>query len=191
MSSPIQANRTEAPGRMGRRASKVAAAWATLATALLLQACGGGGGDGGKDAKVISEALVPDGPSSCSVEAQVYTGPDVHELEGTCLVFVDFALVDPSGNELNVVQPLFTLPPQRTFNFDLQICSGQRGTQIPGVGVFPAGLPSLFLIPDVDRCPSGTKIDVPVPDTFLVRPLQEVSCEDISRVQTTVTPCGS
>lgn len=172
----------------GKRASTVTA-WATLAAALLVQACGGGGG-GERDAEVISEALVPDGPSSCNVEAQVYTGPDVHEPEGTCVVFVDFALFDSSGNELNVTQSLSLLPPQQTISFNLRICSGQRGIQMPGVGEFPSGPTSLFLIPNVDRCPSGTKIDVPVPDTSLVRPPQEVSCQELSRVQTNVSACG-
>jgi hypothetical protein len=159
----------------------------TLATALLVQACGGGGGDG--DAKVVSQALVPDGPASCSVEAQVYTGPNViHDPEGTCLVPVNFALFDPSGNELNVTQPLFLLPPERTVDFHLQICRGQPG--IPGVGEASPGSSSLFLVPDVDRCPSGTTIPGVIGDVSLVRPPQEVPCQQIGRVQTTVSQCG-
>jgi hypothetical protein len=190
MSAPIEKGRTEAPGRIGRRGLGIAV-WATLATVLVLQACGGGGGGGGRDAAVLSEALVPDGPSSCSVESRVYTGPDVHDPGGTCIVFVDFALFDPSGNELNVTQPLLLgLPPEQTVDLSLHICSGQRGLNTPPLGEVATGPPSLFLIPNVDGCPSGTVVDVPVPNTYLVRPPEEVSCETIGRVQTNMAPCG-
>jgi len=187
MPSPIQASRTEAPSSLGKKTSRATAS-AAVAIALVLQSCGGGGGGGGRDAEVISEALVADGPSSCSVEVRVYTGPDVHDIEGICIVFVNFALFDPSGKDLEAVPPLlYTLRPRQTIDLHLQICSGQRGLSNP---VLAAGPPSLFLIPDVDRCPSGTVIDVPVPNTYLVRPLQEVPCQTIGRVQTTLTPCG-
>jgi hypothetical protein len=197
MSSPIEKGRTEAPGRIGRRGLGIAV-WATLATVLVLQACGGGGGGGGGDAAVVSEALVPDGPSSCSVEAQVYTGPDIppnssslpEEPIGTCVIPVSFALFDTNGNELPVTQPLYVLPPEQTFTFQLHICSGQRGLNTPPLGEVATGPPSLFLIPNVDGCPSGTVVDVPVPNTYLVRPPEEVSCETIGRVQTNMAPCG-
>jgi hypothetical protein len=165
------------------------AAWVTLATALLLQACGGGGG--GNNAGVVSEALVPDGPSSCTVEAQVYTGPDViHDPGDTCLVPVYFTLFDPSGNELTATQPLSLEPPERTINFNLRICSGEIGVPIPGRGEGPPGPMSLFLVPNVDHCPSGTTIPGALGDVSLVRPPQEVSCQEFSRVQTTVSACG-
>lgn len=169
---------------MSRRKRPTVSAWLALATLLLLEACGGGGG--GQQAKVISEALVPDGSASCDVEAKVYTGPDEHDPGGVCVVAIGFHLFDANGNELNVIEPVELLQPERTIDLQRRICRGQVG--LPGIP--SSSSPSLFLVPNVDRCPSGTTIPGAIGDVSLVRPPQEVSCEEFSRLQTSVAGCG-
>jgi hypothetical protein len=156
---------------------------------MILVAFGGCGGSGGGGSKVISEALVPDGPSGCTVEAEVETGPDAHDPGGTCVVFVDFHLFDTAGNALNVSGPLSLLPPEQSISFRSRICSGEIAPSSPALE--PAsGRTSLFLIPDVDHCPSGATAPGLVGDVSLRRPLEGVSCEKISRLQTEVSGCG-
>jgi hypothetical protein len=172
---------------IGRRSS--VAGFVSFMILTALGGCGGGGGGGGGDAKVLSEALVPDNPSGCAIEAEVDTGDDVHDVEGLCIVFVDFHLFDTAGNELGISRPLFSLRPEQSVSLHLQICRGEIAPAVPEVEV-ASDRTSLFLIPDADHCPSGPTAPGPVGDVPLQRPLAEVSCEQISRLQTEVLGCG-
>src|SRR5262249_6647972 len=136
---------------VGRKSS--VAGSVSFAILFALGGCGGGGGGG--DARVISQALVADSPSGCAIEAEVDTRGDVHGVDGVCLVSVDFHLFDATGSELDVSRPLSLLPPERSVSFHLQICRGEIAP--PSAELKPAtGRTSLFLIPDVDHCPSAT-----------------------------------
>jgi hypothetical protein len=54
-----------------------------------------------------------------------------------------------------------------------------------------ASTQSLFLVPNADACPAGTTAPgVLGIDVQLARPLQEVSCETIGRVETEVVGCN-
>jgi len=159
----------------------------TLAAAAVLAGCGGGGGH---DAKAISEALVPDGPSGCVIQAEVDTGPDTAEFGGVCLATVAFHLFDRAGNELPVHQPLDIFPAEERVHLRQRICSGEvQPFDLTRVGI--TSTPSLFLVPDADTCPAGMTapgdLGIEVP---LASPLREVPCEDVGRVETHVYGCN-
>ena len=161
-----------------------------IAAAAALVGCGGGGGH---DAKVISEELVSDGPAGCVIQADVDTGSDVHGMDGVCLPFVAFHLFDGTGNELPVQEGLGFLRPDERVALRQRICRGQVEPFLPAgldVGVEPS-TPSLFLVPDADACPAGfTARDDLGLELHLAKPLQEVSCQEIGRLEVQVDGCG-
>lgn len=174
----------------GKRSSSWAGC-AALAIPLLLQGCGGGGGG----PRTFSEALVADA-AGCTIQAEVYTGEDVPG--GTCLSFVAFHLFDAAGSELevetldpsNLNNALF-YPPGEHIRFDLRICRGERQPSIePAARSAPAST-THFLVPNADRCPEGTVFEVFWGEVRLTQPLQEVSCQLLGRVETSVSGCGS
>jgi hypothetical protein len=157
--------------------------------AAVLAGCGGGG----SDAKVVSEGLVASGPSGYVIQAEVDTGPDAHDPGGVCLAFVAFHLFDGAGNEFPVQDELGFLQPDEHLNLRERICRGQ--VQPLGLAdqnlADDASTQSLFLVPNADACPAGTTAPgVLGIDVQLARPLQEVSCETIRRVETEVVGCN-
>jgi hypothetical protein len=157
-----------------------------LAVSLLLQGCGGGGG-----AKTVSEALVPDA-AGCRIQAKVDTGDEPDLFGGSCLVFVSFQLFDAAGNKLEhetldptVLGDLRLYPPGKHVRFDLRICRGERLSSLEN----PPGTPIAFLVPDADHCPEGTVFPAFWGDVRLKEPLQEVSCDELSRVDVEVGGC--
>ncbi|MBI2962130.1 MAG: hypothetical protein HYY35_00120 [Deltaproteobacteria bacterium] len=166
--------------------------FAVLAVPLLLQGCGGGGG-----AKAVSEALVAD-DAGCRIQAEVYTGDEPDFTAGYCLTFVAFHLFDAAGNELDIemldpstVDDLLIYPPERHVHFDLRLCGGQRQPSAGhAAGSESAAATTFFLVPGADRCPDGTVFPAFWGEVRLVQPLQEVSCQDLGGVQTSVSGCG-
>jgi len=158
----------------------------TLAATALLAGCGGGGSH---ESKAISETLVADGPSGCVIQAEIDTGPDTAGPgDGACLSGVVFHLFDRAGNELPVHQPLNIFPAEKRVHLRQRICSGDVQPLHPnGVDVSST---SLFLLADADACPGGTTapgdLGLGVP---LARPLREVPCGDVGRVETDVFGC--
>lgn len=165
---------------------------AALAIPLLLQGCGGGGGP-----RAVSEALVADA-AGCTIDAEVYTGEDLSFAGGYCLSYVAFHLFDAAGTELEVetldpsnLNNAFFYPPEEHIRFDLRICSGEREPSgEPAAESAPAPT-TYFLVPSVDRCPEGTVFPAFWGEVHLTRPLQEVSCQRLGRVETHVSGCGS
>lgn len=164
---------------VGKR-SLMIAGWAALVIGGL-GGCGSGGGDG-EEAKVISEALVADGASGCTIQAEVDGGSEVFVADGgngqTCLASVRFELFDAAGNEFNfhLLSNFFLIPPERRSSFRLRICRGIIGPSDP----------VLFFIQDTESCPTITRLPG---DFALQRPAQEVSCQEIARLETKVTSC--
>jgi hypothetical protein len=161
-----------------------------IAAAAALAGCGGGGGH---EAKVVSEALVSDGPAGCVIQADVDTGPDLHDTDGVCLPSVAFHLFDGTGNELSVQEGLGFLRPDERVSLRQRICRGQVEPFIPAgldVGDVPSA-PSLFLVADADACPAGftARGDLGL-ELHLARPLQEISCQEIGRLEVQVDGCG-
>jgi hypothetical protein len=161
-----------------------------LAAAAALVGCEGGGGH---DPKVISESLVSDGPAGCVIQAEVDTGPDVHDPDGVCLPFVAFHLFDGTGNELPGQDELGFLRPDERVSLRQRICRGQVEALTPAgleVGDVPSA-PSLFLVPNADACPAGSTARGELGlELQLAKPLQEVSCQEIGRLEVRVDGCG-
>jgi hypothetical protein len=137
-----------------------------------LGGCGGGsGGGGGEGPRVIFQALVADGPSACTIQAEVDGGSGAN-----CGGIAGFELFDADGSELNIdaLSNVFLLPVDRRASFALRICRYQTG--------------GVALIPENDSCST-----VPTflnPETLvLYPPPRDVSCEEFSRVQTNVIGC--
>ncbi len=171
---------------MRKNGSSTIAAIAALAALAAFAGCAGGGGGG--DAGVISEALVSDG-AGCRIRAEVDSG---HEVPGgVCLAFVDFDLIDTEGNELDIDFLTFPglLPAGKRYSLDLRICRGRPEPLVPQAveetaGSDRFGPPRVFLMQGADRCPTA-----PSPDAFqgrAVSAMEEVSCEEISRLVTNV-----
>jgi hypothetical protein len=134
--------------------------------------------------------LVSGGPSGCVIQADVDTGPDTAGLGGgVCLSGVVFHLFDRAGNDLPVRRPLDIFPAEKRVHLRQRICSGDVQPPDPA-GLDVSSTPSLFLVADADVCPAGTTalgdFGLEVPSA---RPLREVPCEDIGRVETHVFGC--
>jgi len=156
----------------------------SLAAAAALAGCGGGGSN---DAKVVSEGLVASGSSGCVIQADVDTGPDTAEFSGgVCLSGVVVHLFDRAGNELPLRGAVNIFPADERVRLRQRICSGEIQPFDPAV----PSTPSLFLVADADACPAGTTVpgDLGL-EVHLAKPLQEVSCEDIGRLETHVFGC--
>jgi len=162
---------------------------AAIAALAAMAGCGGGS----DDAKVLSEALVSDGPDGCVVEADVDTGPDVHGVGGMCLPFAVVRLFDAAGNELPTKSDLGFLQPEEHVTLRQRICRGLAEPLIPD-GLDPGDAPSspfLFLVQDTGACPGGTTARGDLGLEFhLAKPLQEVSCQEIGRLEVAVDGCG-
>ena len=176
---------------MAKRASTLAQTGRSVVSVTLVMAahlaslgglggCGSGGGNGDvKGPRVASQALVANGPSACTIQAEVDGGSGVVGSDGEffeCGGFASFELFDAGGSELNIdaLSNFFLLPPDRRTSFGLRICKHQAG--------------GLVLISDSDPCSAvPTTLN---PETFTrYPPPQDVPCEEFSRVQTNVSGC--
>jgi hypothetical protein len=175
----MMAKRSLTLAQIGRSVVSVTLVMAAHLASLGLGGCGGGGGDV-KEPRVVSQGLVSDGSSACTIQAEVDGGSGVVGSDGEffeCGGFASFELFDAGGSELNIdaLSNFFLLAPDRRTSFGLRICRHQAG--------------GLVLISDSDPCSAVPTLLNPKTLTRYPPP-RDVPCEEFSRVQTNVSGCG-